>query len=399
MLPRIGVPWSVMCIVVVLLGILVPQHATAEDRVTLRGNYYREASTRVLQPTINVSVDVPDERFTVGAAYVLDAISSASIATGTTAVTGGDNVFTEIRHETTAYASSKIGDWGFGGFFRYSTETDYRSRSLGLSASRELLQRTVNLSLSYAYNFDRFGRIQANTRAFAPWCGGSQDVASCRDRGSGPGTNLLQVHYIAAGYTHALHRHVLGLLTAEIAHARGPQDNPYRGMQILGVTNETHPTVRTRFALAPGFRWILPKARVVIEPRYRFYRDSWDIRAHAPELRVHVRVADHFRLRARYRYYQQTEAFFWRDDGMYTEPAGRCDKDALDNCATADPKMDDWTSHTPGLQVLYEFDGLARRPGLAWLDNGWIAATYNHVFQSNRFGAARLGSLELSLAF
>ncbi|MBL4684162.1 MAG: DUF3570 domain-containing protein, partial [Nannocystaceae bacterium] len=143
----------------------------------------------------------------------------------------------------------KFGPWGIGGFFRYSTETDYRSRSIGVSGSRELLQRTINLSLSYAYNFDRFGRIQNNTQVSAPWCGGSEDVATCSGRGSGRGTNLLQVHYVAAGYTHVLHKHVLGLLTAEVAHADGPMDNPYRGMQILGVTSETHPMDRTRFAL------------------------------------------------------------------------------------------------------------------------------------------------------
>ena len=382
-----------------LSGFLWSTTAAAEDRVVVRGNYYREASTRVLQPTVDVSVDVPDERLTVGAGYVLDAISSASIATGTVAVTGGDNVFTEIRHEASAFASSKIGPWGLGTFFRYSTETDWRSRSIGASVSRDLLQRAVNLSLSYAYNFDRVGRIQANTRVYAPWCGGSEDIATCNGKGAGLGTNLLQVHYIAAGYTHALHKTVLGLFTAEVAHLRGPMDNPYRGMQILGVTYETHPLLRTRIALAPALRWALPKARIVIEPRYRFNADTWDIRAHAPELRVHWRFADHFRVRVRYRYYRQSQAFFWRDDGMYTEPAGRCTKDTPENCATADPKMDDWDSHTPGIQLVWETDGLATRPGLAWLENGWVSATYNHVFQSNRFGYARLGSLAFSLAF
>lgn len=377
-----------------------PRASAAEDRITVRGNYYREASTRVLQPTVDVSVDVPDERLTLGAAYVLDAISSASIATGTTAVTGGDNVFTEIRHEATGYVASKLGDWGVGGFFRYSTETDYRSRSLGVRGSRELLQRTVTLSLSYAYNFDRFSRIQANTRVRAPWCGGSEDIARCTDNGFGLGSNLLQVHYLAAGYAHALHKHVLGLFTVETAHMRGPQDNPYRGMQILGVTAETHPLVRTRVTLAPSLRWIIPRPRwsLTLEPRYRYYADNWEIRGHAPEMRVHVRFAKHFRARLRYRYYVQSEAFFWRDDGMYVQPTGRCSKAAVANCATADPKMDNWHSHTPGAQLVYELDGLARLRGLAWLDNGWISATYNHVFQTNRFGFARLGSLSFSLA-
>lgn len=395
-------PWTLLAAVCLVAGVLVglwPATAQADNRVIVRGNYYREASTRVLQPTVDVTVDVPDERLTLGAGYVLDAISSASIATGTTAVTGGDNVFTEIRHETNVNASSRLGDWGLGAFFRYSTETDYISRSIGAGASRDLLARTVTLSLNYAYNFDRFYRIINAFGARLPWCSGNVPVEECQGGGRGRGHNLTQVHYIAAGYSHVVHKTVLTQLTTEVAHVRGPQDNPYRGMQILGVTSETHPLSRTRLALAGSVRWIVPKAHMVVEPRYRFNVDTWQIRAHAPEIRLHFRVFDHVRLRLRYRYYQQTEAFFWRDGGDYVEGDGVCTRDAPENCASADPKMDDWNSHTPGIAVVYELDGLAKFRGLAFLDRGWISATYNHMFQSNRFGQARIGALAFSLAF
>jgi hypothetical protein len=79
--------------------------------MTVRGNYYREASTRVLAPVVYVEKDVPDERFTVGAEYLLDAVTSASIGAGAAAVTGGDFLFTEYRHETTLRLSSKLRNW------------------------------------------------------------------------------------------------------------------------------------------------------------------------------------------------------------------------------------------------------------------------------------------------
>ena len=65
-----------------------PRPLTAEDRIVLRGNYYREQSTRVLAPVVYVEKDLPDERFTVGAEYLLDAVTSASIGAGAAAVTG-----------------------------------------------------------------------------------------------------------------------------------------------------------------------------------------------------------------------------------------------------------------------------------------------------------------------
>src|SRR5690606_9208022 len=322
-------------------------------------------------------------------------------ASGAAQVTGGDQVFTEIRHEVLGRASSRLGDWGLGAFFRYSTETDYISRSVGLSASRDLLQRSLTLGLAYAYNFDRVYRIQNNTGVRAPWCGGLVDVARCSSTGAGLGSNLHQVHYVSANYAHAWYRTVLGLASVEVARSLGPQDNPYRGAQIPTSEVEIHPLRRTQVALTGGARWMLPKARVVIEPRYRFTTDSWLVHTHAIDPRVHIRVLDHLRLRARYRYYRQSASFICRDS-----PADDLDDGSQFFCsttegdfATADPKMGAWRSHTPGVQVVLELDALADVRGLDWLENGWIEATYNHVFQNNRFGNARLGALAFSLAF
>lgn len=381
---------------------LLPSVGAGEDRVIVRGNYYREASTRVLQPMVDVEVDVPDERLSLGAVYVLDAISSASIASGAAQVTGGDAVFTEIRHEVMGHAGSRIGEWGLGAFFRYSSETDYISRSLGVSAARDLLQRSLTVSLSYAYNFDRVYRIQNNTGVRAPWCGGLVPINDCQAGGVGYGSNLRQVHYVSAGYTHAWLRTLLGLASVEVARTLGPQDNPYRGAQIPTSDVEIHPLARTQVALTGGARWMIPRVeRLVLEPRYRFTADSWLIRSNAIDTRLHVRVLDHLRLRARYRYYRQSASFICAES-----PADDLDDGSQFFCTTAsgdfdtaDPKMGAWHSHTPGAQLVVELDGLAKYRGLDWLAGGWIEATYNHVFQSNRYGNARLGALAFSLAF
>ena len=378
-----------------------PPRASAEDRVTVVGNYYRESSTRVLSPEVRVTVDAPDERLTLGAAYLLDAVSSASIATGTQTVTGGDNVFTELRHEATGTASSRLGDNQLGAFFRYSTETDYQSRSLGLSYGRDLLQRNVNLTGSYAYNFDRVYRIFDGQGRRLPWCGGSSEP-NCSDGGTGVGSNLLQTHYASLGYTHTVWKTVLTLLTAEYANATGPQDNAYRGSLLPGITFETHPLERNRFTMLASVRGHIFKteAPITLEGRYRFYADDWDVRSHAIDPRVHFRVARHVRLRVRYRFYTQSAAFFWRDDMQFVESDAVCSVGSIEGCATADPKLSKWLSHTAGLQLTYELDGLAGVTGWDWLEGGWLQATYNYVHQTNRYGPVRaLGSLAASLAF
>jgi hypothetical protein len=59
-----------------------------------------------------------------------------------------------------------------------------------------------------------------------------------------------------------------------------------------------------------------------------------------------------------------------------------------------------WDAHTPGIQLTWEFDGVAaRHPRLRWLEGGFLEVTYNHMIQHNRFGNARIGSIALSLAY
>ena len=340
-----------------------------QGRVTVYGNYYRERSTRVLQPGVNVQVHAPDERLTLGAGYLLDAITSASIAAGAMQVTGGDFAFTEFRHEAIGTVGSQLGPWQLGGHFRYSTETDYVARDLGAYFGRDFLQRTLNLTLRYTYAFNRAfalrGPVDRN-----PWCGGLVPTTDCLDDNAG-NKNLLQVHYLGATYTHALHKQVLAQAAVESWFARGPMDNPYREATIPNGFPEAHPRERNQLALFGNLRVAFPKARLVLDPRYRFYVDDWGIRAHAVDLRLHFRLTRHLRARVRYRFYTQTQAWFYRDDMIYTgEP---------DEVRSGDPKMDDFMSHTPGIQLTWHLDGLARFPRLAFLEGAWIQATYNHV--------------------
>ena len=356
-----------------LATVLAAGPLVAEDRIILRGNYYREDSTRVLAPVVYVEKDLPDERFTVGAEYLLDSVTSASIGAGAAAVTGGDFLFTEFRHESTVRVASRLRNWTLGGFFRYSTESDWISRSFGGSVARDVFGRAGNVSISYTGNFDSVNKIFAGR------------VLPHNSTGD---TNLQQVNFLGLGYSHALTPRLLGGVLAEGIVATGPQDNPYR--QVRDGLPETHPLLRRRGALSGFLRYAVPKTPLVLEPRYRFYGDDWGIVAHAIDLRAHVRFLKRVILRARYRYYTQTGASFWAADGYYGP-------DVL--YRTADPKMSKFHSHTPGGELTIELDGLARLRGLHWLRGAWVQATYNHIFQTNRFGNARLGSLAFSVPF
>lgn len=389
---RLNPVFAAFCFVVIaLFAALVPQTASADDRMVVRGNYYREDSTRIIAPVVSYQKDLPDERFSLGAQYLMDTITSASIGAAA-AVLGGDSLFTEIRHETTGMASSKIKNWGFNGHFRYSSETDYVARNVGFGISRDFLQKSLNFSVNYSYEFDRIFRILNNVGERSPWK--SNVINEDGEPMEGP-TNLLQIHYLNLGYGHVFWKTVVGGINLEGARATGPQDNPYR--KVRNGEAETHPFLRHRGSASTYVLWSIPKARMVVEPRYRFYRDDWKVQAHSIDTRLHFRVHPHFRFRLRYRFYTQTGAFFYKPDGDYA---------ADDQFKTADPKVWAFRSHMPGLQVTYELDGLARFRGLEWLEGAWIEATYNHLFRRTpdgekdlRYGNARIGSLAFSLGF
>lgn len=369
-----------------LVLLLASRDLAAEDRVTVRGNYYREASTRVLAPVVYVEKDLPDERFTIGAEYLLDAVTSASIGAGAAAVTGGDFLFTEFRHEGTLRASGRLRNWSFSGFFRYSTESDWISRSFGATVARDVFGRAGTVSLTYSANLDSVLQIYGG-RAI-PWTGGQMSIGDTPGQPEPNGTNLLQLHYLALGYTHALTRRLLGGVGVESIFARGPQDNPYR--KVRDGLDESHPRERNRISASGFLRWAVPRTPLALESRYRFYADDWDIIAHNPEVRMYARVLKRLIIRLRYRFYHQTGAYFWRADGNYSSDSVY---------RTADPKMTRFLSHMPGAELTLELDGLAKHRGLHWLRGAWIQATYNHLFQTNRFGNARLGSLAFSIPF
>ena len=56
--------------------------------------------------------------------------------------------------------------------------------------------------------------------------------------------------------------------------------------QLPGIEFEKHPNERNRVTLFGSLRWFVPKAKLTLEPRYRFYADDWGIRGHAIDPRV-----------------------------------------------------------------------------------------------------------------
>lgn len=336
-----GLAWLLASLLVCTLARGDAASGTYTGSVAVRGNYYWEESTRVVAPSIGASVASPSG-VRVEGMYLLDAITSASQATGVQ----DDIAFTERRNEGHAGLGYEL-DLGdqqldLSARGRYSKEPDYVSRGIGFAAALSLDQRNTVLHLTGYYLLDDVYRRVRGAPATSP---DRSVVRSAEHVGD------LDALSLGAAWDQVLSPSATFTLGYDLALLDGFQANPYRNVPFAngGGAPEKHPDARTRHA---GYLWLAyyyRETRLALRAGYRLYYDSWEILAHAPEVRIHQEIGRHLELRLRYRYYTQSAAYFWRRGGNLREDA----------YYTHDPKMGEFYDHTYGLKVRLALDFLA----------------------------------------
>jgi hypothetical protein len=387
-----------LLVAVVVLGVAGLAHAQSD--VTVRGNYWRDRNTRVLQPEVELRKELPSGTV-VGAHYLLDAITSASAAAGG----GGDQAFTELRNEVGFSLGQRVGGVLVSGSYTYSGESDYTAHSATIGALAELFQKTTLLGVTLAYGNDSVDQRLSATQFMHK--GGLQVV-----RGLVTATQIITPTLLAnASYEIG----VLGFGNAD----NGYQANPYRVIP-MGGGHEMEPFQRIRQAAALSLHWVIPLRMrlmpyIAFRPAYRFYWDDWGILSHTPELRMYV-PAGPVEFRVTGRYYTQREASFWSDGGgvtpMYPNGVGlHCTTCLLASSKsglflTADPKLSPFSSAFFELGVLVKLNGLRRwkrLPGSAWLADGYIQLSYGHYFNGGyphvAFGDAEVAGITMAWPF
>ena len=261
-----------------------------------------------------------------------DAISTASVKDLRQQVSGGFGVNRKFTSLEASYA--------------YSWENDYRSHSFDVTAKAELLQRSMELSIAYARNWDSVCDVtQADPD---PTRHRSLDShVGCFTDNPNRTTHPIAIDALQGGWTQAWTPTFATQATVSLQMMNGFLSNPYREVNI-GVNTpvqEFVPEVRVRWSagLRANF-WIKP-LKTALRLATRFYRDTWDIRALTAEIELERYLfVDAFRLRARGRYYKQGHAAFYSDDYLI-EPRGKY--------FTGDRELSDMQSILAGLRALY----------------------------------------------
>lgn len=362
----------------------------AENRVTVRGAYYREASTRVVQPVVEIRNDLPGG-IDLGAHVLVDAITSASVAAGNAM----DSIFTEFRSEAGIGMGKTFGPTRIGVAYRYSAESDYWSHGLSLALTRKLWQDTGTLSVSLGRGWDQVG-----SRFRTPAC------IPTDKQGQPRGTTCpLGIYFGGIAYSQVLSPTLLAQASYELSYSDGFQANLYRSVPNLGY--EDVPGKRLRHALAARVAKYLTAIRMGVQLHYRYYRDQypgfrddgfkddpWDLNGHMVEGRIYRGLTSDLEIRLAYRYYRQGSVSFW------------CDWIASPGCYgpgtrvyTSDPKLGPLRTSFPEAKLFWTAHRLRGVPVLGWLSDGTFEISYGYLFQSTSFGNAHLLQTAYSLPY
>jgi hypothetical protein len=360
-----------------LASVLVASTAAADGSLSMRGVYYKERATRVIQPMLDGAFDVGNNGL-VNAHFLVDAITSASASSGAENATP----FTENRVEGGAGYTHEFQRYRLSGSAKYSTESDYRSIFVGVRGEVDLAQKNTVIGLGGGYSADKIS-------AASDQGGLAQPTLACSATENAPECSL-DTLIAFASVSQILSKNLVIGATLDISRLDGYQSNPYRtAITDAGEAPERHPTERTREAAAVSVRYFLPKSQTTLIGAYRYYRDTWKVHAHTPEIRVIQQVGYAADASVRYRYHTQDGAFFYRERYATADPA-------MQTYLSDDVKLDTFTGHTfeAKLGILGEAFGMKDR---------WSGARFegilSYVLQHPRFGNAITAQLALTLPF
>ncbi len=341
-----------------------PARAEGEGSITLRGAYYKERATRVVQPMLDAELPAGAEG-TVDAHLVVDAITSASISAG-----AADSAFSEKRYEAGVGYRWERGPLVLGGSLRGSTEPDYKSLFATARGERGIAERNAVLGLTLGIGRDAVSNAGAQGPFASPVEGDLTTVLA-----SASASQIWSETLVLA-------------LTYDVASLHGYQQNPYRVVTARsGMAAERHPDQRLRHAVAASSRWYWPSTGSTWIAVGRFYVDDWGVMAATPELRWVQDAGDDVDFAARYRLHVQGAADFYEERYDVTAPE-------LEPYLSADEKLSAFVSHTFEAKVGVRGTafGLTGRSGASRLD-----LMLQYVAQGNAFGNAVAGQVALTV--
>jgi hypothetical protein len=271
------------------------------------------------------------EQFAVEANYFVDKVSGASVDVLSQASVIKDerkqkSISVDYIHNKTQYNLS----------YTNSTERDYISNTTHFSLSQDMFGDLTTVSLGFTDSRNKVG--ENNGTAFTPkieWVGSSYSRS------------------FTAGVSQVVTKNLISGVTLEVITDQGLLSNPYRSIRFVapgeplgyGLGSQIYPNTHTSTAVEGRVKYYLPY-RAAVSGSYRYFDDTWGVRAHTAELGYTQPIANLWILEGRVRYYTQNHATFYSDLFPF---AGSQNFEARDQNLAAS------NNYTLGLKATYAF--------------------------------------------
>jgi hypothetical protein len=259
-----------------------------EDRAELIYHVYDGGGVRADGPALLIRKSLFD-RVSLSGQYYVDAVTNASIDVVTYA--------SPFKERRTAYdfgVDTVVRDSTITFGYNRSEEPDYIAEGYSFDVSHEVFGGMTTVALGYTRAKDLVG--EKNTPGWI-------DTAN---------------HWqYRVGLTQVLTPRWLMSLNFEIVSDSGFLGSPYRAARVFGAAEEER-NPRTRTSRAIKLRTIHDTGALVsrssLRAEYRYFYDTWDIKAHTFELGGSKYVGQSFLVDASVRHYSQTKALFYSDN-------------------------------------------------------------------------------------
>ncbi|MGZ3182957.1 MAG: DUF3570 domain-containing protein [Telluria sp.] len=344
-------------------------HADAPpDRATLGVRYLDYAESQPGLERIHVHAPSLELALPVAGAWLVegnlvsDQVSGASPRYHT-AISGASHM-DDLRKAGDVRVTRYHGSGSVSVGAAYSTEHDYRSRALSLGTSWETEDKNTTFSAGAGFADDEINPVTGTV------AGATRQTAD-----------------VMAGVTRVLGVDDIAQATVTWAHGHGYFSDPYKSL-------DHRPSVRDPATLSLRWNHHIPASDGTLRSAYRYYRDTFGIRAHTVTLEYVQPWGQGWTFTPMLRMYSQRAASFYYDP-VYDSNLGPPFPPAW-NAAdynSADQRLSAFGAHTFGLKVAkrlgpdwlvdVKFERYAQRTGWRWGGGGseGLAPLTAHLWQ------------------
>ena len=329
-----------------------------EDRADLLYHRYDGGGVVVDGPSVLVRKKFAD-KVSVVANYYLDMVSSASIDVLSTA-----SPYTDERKQMSLGLDYLRGKTTYSVGYIDGDESDYLAKTAYLGISQDMFGDLTTISIGY-----RRGMNDVFRNLKDPVSGAKSRDPSFRQE--------MDSRAWTASLTQVLTRELIGVLAYELVTDEGYLNNPYRQIRYADPTAprgysyapELYPRTKTSNAASARLKYSLPWWRAAVDGTYRFYSDTWGVQAQTLQLGYTQPAFGNWTFDARYRYYTQDAADFYRD--LFPR------RNTL-NFQGRDKELSTYVGHTIGVGASWEF----RVRRMPWLEKGTVNLRYDYMMVS-----------------